>query len=218
LAVLEIKWESVQHVSPEAAPVVTGQTEEEVAAQPQAKLPDVPMVIFVCDPAGCEGFDKLQEVVFKKENVALGMKAFRTVKMLPSDVEKDPLLKDQGTEVPRLLIYDPVKSKVTVLEKNKLTAAALFAAMKKVADPVFGIDLDKRVKDHLKLLTERDQLANREKVITDKETRLAEDADKNAKDIKELQKDREEVTKQLQELATKEDGMWKLTPKAAKAA
>ena len=39
------------------------------------KWGEKPVVVYVCDEAaGCEGFDKLEEVVLKDEKVALGMK------------------------------------------------------------------------------------------------------------------------------------------------
>lgn len=180
---------------------------------------DKPLVIFVCDEAaGCEGFDKLEEVVFKNEKVALGMKAFRTVKMNPSAAEKEPLLADAGSEIPRLVVFDNLKNKAVVVEKGKLTASGLYNAMKKVADAVYEQKLDGIVKDHLKLLTERDQLANEEKVLAEKETRLSEEADKNKKDLAELKEERTAVQKQLEEISTKEKDLWKLTPKTAKAA
>jgi len=173
----------------------------------------------VCDEAaGCEGFDKLEEVVLKDEKVALGMKAFRTVKMHPDHAALDPVLADQGKEVPRMLIVDPTQMKVTVLEKGKLKASGLFSALKKVASKVYKENLDKVVKSHIKLLTEQDQLANAEKVIADKLARLAGEGEKSEKELAELKAEQTKVREELQAMAKKQQELWKLTPKDKKAA
>jgi hypothetical protein len=169
--------------------------------------------VFVCD-SGCEGFDKLQEVVFKAEKVAIGMKAFRAVKMTSEDAAAEPLLADTGDDVPRLVVYDPVKSKATLLAGSKLTAGALFAAMRKVSDGMYEQRLEVVVKDHLKLLTDRDQLSNRAKVLAEKETRLEEEGDKAKKEMEALAKEKGAVQTELEGLATKEREMWKLTLKS----
>jgi hypothetical protein len=197
--------------------VVTGEEATDPAGEEPVSLfagLDKPVVVYVCDMAGgCEGFDKLEEVVFKNEKVALGLKAFRTVKMDSANVESDPLLKDEGTEVPRLLVVDPVKEKVTVLEKGKLKANTLFSALKSTSARYYEENLDKVVKDHLKLLTERDQVSNELKVLQDKEGRSADDADKLAK----LKEERAEVEKRLEEFKQREVDLWKLTPKERSA-
>jgi hypothetical protein len=171
-------------------------------------------VVYVCDmTAGCEGFDKLEEVVFKNEKVALGLKAFRTVKMDRTNVDADPLLEGEGKEVPRLLVVDPVKEKVTVLEKGKLKANTLFSALKSTSARYYEENLDGLVKDHLKLHTERDQVSNELKVLQDKETRSADDAGKLAK----IKEERAAVEKRLADFRQRETDLWKLTPKQRSA-
>jgi hypothetical protein len=173
-------------------------------------------VVYVCDEStGCEGFDKLEEVVLKDEKVALAMKAFRTVKMHPDHAAVDPVTKDQGKDVPRMLIIEPTTLKVTVLEKGKLKASGLYAGMKKVAAKVYKEKLDTLVKSHLKLLTEQDQLANAEKVLADKLARLGAEDNKDEKEIAELKAEREEVQKALKDMADRQRDLWKLTPKAS---
>jgi hypothetical protein len=218
MAALDIKWEDTERVSAKAEAVVTGESEEQAEAKADApKAPDRPMVILVGDlSAGDDVSNKLANVVFKAENLALAMKAFRTVRMTASDAEADPLLAGQGSETPRLLVYDPAKAKVTVLEKGKLTASSIFGTLKKVADSYYEQNLEKTVKTHLKLLTERDQLANREKTLREKSERLAAEKEKK-KDVEEVQMELDEVQKELEGLATKEREMWNLTPKTKAA-
>ena len=164
------------------------------------------------DAASCDGVEKLEGVVFKDEKVALGMKAFRRIKMHPEAVAADPLLKGHGKAVPRMLLIDPVNVKISVLEKGRLKTSKLYKAMGKVASKVFKEKLDKVVKTHLNLLTEQDQLANAEKVLSGKVARLKD----NAKKLKKVKKEQEEVRTKLADIRKKQAELWKLTPKKAK--
>ncbi len=199
--------------------MVTGDAAEADAAAeaPASALvwTDRPILIYVCDEAtGCEGFDKLENVVLKDEKVALGMKAFRTLKMHPDHAAADPALEGKGREVPRMLLVNPGDLKVTVLEKGKLKTSALYDAMKKTASAFWKENLDKVVKAHLKLLTEQDQLANAQKVMEEKRARLAaEDGAKADKELKELAKEREELEAKMKALDEQEAALWALTPK-----
>ena len=155
-------------------------------------------------------------MILKDEKVALGMKAFRTVKMHPDDVDEDVVLEGKGKDVPRMLIVDPIKVKVTVLEKGKLKTSGLYGAMKKVSGKFYKEKLDKVVKTHLKLLTEQDQLANAEKVLTGKVARLkAEDGKSAEKELEKTEKEHEEVKEELAALREKTKALWELTPKNA---
>jgi len=193
--------------------------EETEAPSPFASI-ERPTLVYVAHAGvGGEEDKKLEDIVFKAEKVGLAAKAFRTVRMTPEAVEKDALLAGHGSEVPRLLVVDPVKEKIEILEKGKLKAGALYDALKSAAGRFYKESLDKVVKTHLKILTERDQLANEEKTLREKETRLGEEKDAAAK--KDLDKVKEEIAavqKQLEELATKERDLWKLTPKAEQSA
>ena len=225
MATLGIKWQTVERVSSDRdGAVVTGDTAKDSdseGAQTALKWSDKPIIVYVCDEAaGCEGFDKLEEVVLKDEKVALGMKAFRTIKMHPDDVAEDAVLSEaKGKEVPRMLIIEPIKMKITVLEKNKLKTSGLYGAMKKVAGKFWKEKLDKVVKSHLKILTEQDQLVNADKVLADKIGRLSGEDGKSAeKELEKVKKERDEVQTQMKELDEKESALWKLTPKKKKAA
>ena len=155
--------------------------------------------------------------MLKDEKVALGMKGFKTVKMHPDHAEIDPLLAGKGKTVPRMMIVDPTKMKVKVLEAKKLKASALFSAMKQASSKVYKEKLDKVVKSHLKLLGEQDRLVNAQKVLNDKATRLAgEDGKKAEKDLAKVKEERAEVDAELAEVRKKVKELWTLTPKNAK--
>ena len=202
--------------------VVTGEEETTTKKVESEKLSlkwgDKPVVVYVVDEAaGSDGFDKLEEVVLKDEKVALGMKGFKTVKMHPDHAELDPLLAGKGKTVPRMLIVDPTKMKVKVLEKGKLKASALFSAMKQTSGKVYKEKLDKVVKSHLKLLGKQDQLVNAQKVLDQKAGRLSGESGKKVeRELAELKKEREEVAAELAEIKKEQKELWTLTPKAAK--
>ena len=198
--------------------MVTGESaSEETTEAPASPLlwNDRPIIIYVCDEAaGCDGFDKLEEVTLKDEKVALGMKAFRRLKMHPDDVANDPILQGEGKDVPRMLLVEPESLKVTVLEKSKLKASKLFSSMKSVAGKVFTERLDKVVDDHIKLLTEQDQVVNAQKVVNDKLSRLRGENGKE-RDIAELEEEAKELNEQMAEFRKKQQELWVLTPKRA---
>jgi hypothetical protein len=177
------------------------------------------MVVLVGDLSdGSDVSEKLTNVVFKAENVALGMKAFRAVQIAAADAPNDPLVADAGKEVPRLLVWDPVAARMSVLEKGKLTAGSLFRAMKHVADGFYEEDLEKTVKTHLKLLVELDKTANQDKVLTEKEAKLSSEEGASAKkDLEEVRKELDEVRALIEDLQKKQSSIWKLTLKALKA-
>ncbi len=215
MAALTIQWHTVESITKPAVAVVTGEdaTEDEASDDAQLKWSDKPILVFVCDETEvCEGIDKINDIILKDEKIALGMRAFRTVKMDPEQVEADAILTGHGKDVPRMLLVDPVKTKVTVVEKSKLKASGLFSAMKKVSGKFWKEKLDKVVKDHLKMLTEQDKLANAEKTLADKEARAADDEKK----LEKVKKERADVRAELDELAKAQRELWKLTPKTEK--
>ena len=197
--------------------MVSGDEESDAAPatrEPTLRWTDKPILIYVCDEStGCEAFDKIEELVLKDEKVALGMKAFRTLKMHPDNVEADPLLKGRGKGVPRMIFLEPSKMKFQVLEPKKVKASALFKAMKRAAKGYWKESLDKVVKTHLKLLVEQDKLANELKNLETKMERLeGESGDRKAK---ELAEEIAEAKVRRTELRAKKTDLWKLTPKHA---
>ena len=163
-------------------------------------------------------FDKLETVVFANEKIGLAMKAFRAVRMSPEAADNDPILAERGKGEPRLLIVDPIKEKVKVLEEKKIKVSSLYKAMKSVAGKFYKEKLDKLVKSHLKMLNERDKLHNEEKVLKEKETRLAEeDSAKAKKDLEKVKEELAEIEKAIQENMDAQKELWKLTPKKAVA-
>jgi hypothetical protein len=217
MAALEIAWSDAERISPKQSAVVTGTSGDEAAAAAAPKKLDAakPIVVYVSDGSGGDEEKKLQDVTFKAEKVALGMKAFRTVRMTAEQAAADPLLAEKGKEGTRLLVINPLDRKVTVLEKSKLSAAAVFSALEDVSNKFYVEKLDKTVKTHLDLLCEQDQLANKERKLSDDLAREGEKKDdaKAKKEMEEIRADLGKVRKSMGEVGTKQRDLWKLTPK-----
>ncbi|MDF1700235.1 MAG: hypothetical protein P1V36_03665 [Planctomycetota bacterium] len=213
---INIQWRTAETISKVAKAVVSGdeasEETETVSREPVLKWTDKPLLVFICDEAsGCEAFDKIEELVLKDEKIALGMKAFRTVKMHPEHAAADPLLKDQGKGVPRMVFVNPAKMNFHVLEPKKVKPSALYSMMKRTAKGYWKESLDKVVKGHLKLLVQQDKLANQLKTLEAKKARVEEKDDEKklgsiAKEIAQVEEDRKA-------LRAKKAELWKLTPK-----
>ncbi len=218
MAALNIKWQDVQSiaVTPRNEVVVTGEDadegleEEAQSSEPKLRWNDRPILVYVCeDTLACADSEKFETIVLKDEKIALGVRAFRCVRMSPDQVDEDAILDGAGKDVPRVLVIDPIKVKVKVLESKDLKASKLFKAMKSVSNKFWKEKLDKVVKEHISMLTEQDQLANADKTLADKEERAAEDEAK----LEKVKAERKEVTDQLKDLLVKQRELWKLTPK-----
>jgi hypothetical protein len=206
----------VQRLSPREAVVVTGEQADDAEPAPKPAAAavlrsDKPVCVLVDDNVENDEQQKLKEVTFKAEKVGLALKAFRTVRMDSVQASADPLLAEQGKETPRLLLVNPTDGKVTVLEKGRLSASAVFNALESVSDKFYVQRLEKTVKAHLALLCDQDQLVNKEKQLTEAMGRAdPKDAKENAERKSEL----EAVRKDLSGMAKKQVELWKLTPKA----
>ena len=173
-------------------------------------------MVFVADTTlSMSDFENLNDIVFKNEKIGLAMKAFHAYRIDPEQADEDPILAEQGKGTPRLVVVDPLKEKCKVIEEKKIKVSGLYKAMKTVSNRFYKEKLDKLVKTHLKLLTERDQLANEVKVLNDKKTRLEEKGED--KKLKQLEKELAQVEEDLQKLAKDERELWKLTPKKSPA-
>ncbi len=198
------------------ADVVTGgEASEEAssdAAAPVLRWTDKPIFVYVCDEAGCEESEAFENQVLKIEKVALSTKAFRCVRMTPDQIEADALLKDEGKGMPRVLLIEPVKMKIAVVETKDMKAGKLAKAMAKTSGKFWKERLKTVIGAHLKMLTKQDQLSNALKTLSAKEARYKDDEAKLKKVTAEIKETNEELT----ELKKAQVELWKLTPKNTK--
>lgn len=177
-----------------------------------------PLCVLVSDNPSSEDEEKFQTLTLKAEKVALGLKAFRTVRLDSTQAAADPLLAEAGKDVPRLILIDPTEpTKATVLAKSRLSASAVYAALESASGRFYVEKLDKVVKSHLDLLCEQDQLVNKQKTLAaDLERAGAKDGAKAEKAAAEVKAELEQVRQALDKLAGAARDLWKLTPKSSK--
>ena len=153
-------------------------------------MADKPMFIYVREPGESDGgFDRIDKVVLDDNKVLVGMHAFKCVKMSPSDVQDDPLLADEGTELPRFIFVSPDYETVKVIEGSKIKAKTLFDQMSKFAKKAYGVNLKKTYKDTMKVLNEFDKVNSALKTLKEKRAR----GDLSKSDEKKMAKEEEEL-------------------------
>ncbi len=212
MAVLNKPWSTADRISPDTA-VVTGEGEEGAEA-PEPKIADQATLIYVTDGAETIGFDKIEKVVLMDDSVCVGMHAFKCVKMTPDAIAGDPLLADEGKEVPRFILVSRDCKKVDVIEGSKLSAKGLFKAMEKHAKYAYKTKFKKNIKDAIKVLGEFDKIANERKMLQMKEERN----DKPSKaDEKKMAKEKEELAQREKEAIELKAKLLTFEPKKLKA-
>ncbi len=205
----------MSRVSPESSGVVTGE-EAKKDEKSESELLDKPLFIYVTD-GGTEGaYDKIEKVVLDDNKVLIGMKAFRCVKMSPSDVNDDPLLSGQNKKDDRYFLFvSRDMTKITVIGDNKMKAKNVYNAMKKHASKDYKTKLDKSVKGVLKLCLEFDKINNAKKVLEQKKQRLGSDISKG--EAKKIEKELAELEEAQKEADAKRDELLKFELKQKSA-
>ncbi len=197
MRVLTAQWGSASRVSPKTD-VVTGEGSE-AGESADVELLAKPMFIYVTDGAEQGSFDKIEKVVLDDNKVLVGMKAFKCVKMSPSDVNDDPLLSghNKSKDTRYFLFVSRDYKKVTALTGAKVKAKTVYKTMKKFAAKAYKTKFDKNVSATLKLLIEFDKINNGLKILSEKEKR--EGADISKAEAKKIAKEKEELTKRQKE-------------------
>jgi hypothetical protein len=213
LAALKVSFTTVPSVSKAAAVVTGDEAEGTTPAAPTLRWTDKPILVYVCSEAGCEESEVFENQVLKIEKVALSTKAFRCVRMTPDQVDEDAILKDNGKTVPRVLLVEPVKMKIDVVETKDMKAGKLAKAMEKTSGKFWKERLKTVIGAHLKMLTKQDQLSNALKTLAAKEARYKDDEAK----LKKVAAEIKETNEELAELKKAQVELWKLTPKNTSA-
>jgi len=191
--------------------VVTGVTDSALPTEPVSAFArlDRPAVLLIGEPA--EATAEMQEclqVVFSTEKICSGMRAFMPLRMAAVHAGDDPLISEHGEKVPRVLVIDPVKERIAVLEGNRVRAGVLFKEMARASKRVWKENLTRTVKAHAKLLVKRDTLHD---LLTVAKQRLERAEDE--KERADIEADAQELEIELENLRVKERALWLLTRK-----
>jgi hypothetical protein len=155
-------------------------------------------------PETAEDTAKTEESVLKDENVALGARLFRSVKIKGDRISKEhPHWRTLGGKsLPRLVVVDTSGKKVGGLEGNDLTSASkLFKLMQKASAKTYRNDLEKVVKESRSLLDDMDRI----------EAKLAQVAEqrKSASGAKDraLEQEQSELTTEMEAVKARETAL-----------
>ncbi len=130
-----------------------------------------PLMVFLGSdlPDAAKLMSELDTGVFGDENVAVGARLFKAVRLKGDKVSKDhphwPTL--GGKALPRVVVIDASGKKAGMLEGNELSASNLFKTMKKAAAKTYKSDLDKVVKETRGLLDEMDRIEAKQKLLVE---------------------------------------------------
>ncbi len=173
---------------------------------------DKPMMVYVMsdDPADSET-RKLDSVAFAKEQVGIGAKFFRAIKMTTGDAAQDRIIKDAGKAVPRIVFLRRDYAVANVLEGNELSGGGIVKAMQQVAAKEYVNNFDTMVKEYISLLNDLDRLESKKAAIEDQKRRVAEKANKS-KEVK-IARDEAEYKAEMQAWEAKETKLKELKVK-----
>ncbi|MSR47055.1 MAG: hypothetical protein EXS13_08320 [Planctomycetes bacterium] len=118
-------------------------------------------------PEAAQKITDLETKIFGDENVAVGARLFRAVRLKGDKITKSHAFWNTigGKELPRVVIIDATGRKAGDLEGGDLSASSLFKVMKKAASKTYKTDLDKVVKSTRELLDEMDQIEAKQKLL-----------------------------------------------------
>lgn len=180
---LNINWEGVEDVAPRAA--TTGQSSG--AAVGDAMRADRPMLVLVAGSGADEkAMTKLEDVVFKSEQVAIGAKFFATLKITPEQAAQDRVLSKAGTDAPRVVLVTRDYKVHDVLDGSGVSASKLLKSMESLARAEYQTDFGAVLKDYAKLLNERDRLDDKKSTLDEQRSRAGDNRSKAEKIEREM--------------------------------
>jgi hypothetical protein len=183
--------------------VATGEGVEATEQGGSAMRSEKPVIVYIAaDDATDSATRKLEEVVFKSEQLAVGAKFFVTLKMSSGDALQDRILKDAGKGEPRLVFLTRDYGVHTVLDSKAMSAGRITKAMEALVRETYENSFDGMVKEYIKLLNEMDRVEGRKSTLADQKARLAEKP--NAGKAKKLEREEQEIQAEADRLTARE--------------
>jgi len=175
---------------------------------------DKPMMVYVMsdDPTDSET-RKLDSVAFAKEQVGVGSKFFKAIKMTTGDAAQDRIIKDAGRHIPRIVFLKRDYTVATVLEGNELSGGGIVKAMQQVVAKEYVNNFDAMVKSYISLLNDLDRLESKKAAIEDQKRRVAEKANKSKEN--KIARDEAEYKAEMEAFEAKEKKILELKVKGA---
>jgi hypothetical protein len=156
-------------------------------------------------PDAAKAMSELEPKVFGDENVAVGARLFRSIRLKGDKIAKEhPHWQTLGgRELPRVIVVDANGQKSGTLEGKELSASNLFKTMKKAASKTYKADLDKIVKETSELLDEMDRIEAKQKVLAEQKKTA------NGKKAEQIAEEEQALVKQLKDVQARDSELLK---------
>lgn len=203
-------------VAPQAAATAGEESGGENRAA-MAVVAEKPLFIFVvADDATNAEMRKLEDVIFKNEDVAVGAKFFECVKVTAADAGRDRILQTTGEATPRLVFLTRDYKVQSTFGPNQLSAGKIKKSMGSLAASVYEMSFDKVLSEYKKLLNELDRLDSVRKNLETQKAKLAADPSKSEQ--KKLERDEKEYQEGMASWEQQERKLLTFTRKGEKPA
>lgn len=174
-----------------------------------------PMMIYVTSEDETDtATNKLEQVVFASEKLAIGAKFFDTIKIAPGDASENRVLARAGKRAPRIVFLGRDYKLHKVLEDRRLTPGQITKAMSTLVRKEYVTSFNTMVKGYAKALNELDRLEARKTQLGDMAARLAERP--NAGKLKKLERMRKAYEKDRAAWQARHDKLLELKSKERK--
>lgn len=190
MAVLNIRWETLDRVSPATA----AKTGEQAGDEAEPVRLDRALMVFIHDQ-GDAAAEKIEKIAFDPDKVRVGSNYFRCVRVSPTNAKKDPILQEFAEDAPCVVFVSTEVEVVEDLDEKKVSGSKIFKAMEKTAKKSYDrLSLGKNVKKMLKVLNELDKIADERSVLEEKEGR-----DPSKAELKKIAREKEELDERQEE-------------------
>ncbi len=203
----------MSEVAPKA--LVTGESAEATEQVEANQVSDKPLFVFITDSdATSDLMRKLEDIAFKNEDVGVGSKFFRCVRMTEADAARDRILKDAGRGTPRLVFMRRDYTVHTVIDGRDLKASAILKGMKALVSLTYENNFDRMTRDYKKLLNELDRLDSVRQRLDDLKIRVQEKGDASSQ--KKLESEQKEYDSEVADWNAREGKLLLLRRKGEK--
>lgn len=121
-----------------------------------------PVLAIVGDPSRT----RMEQAIGADERVTLALRAFRAVKITTMDASQDPMLAPSASQGPRTVVLGLDGKSVAVLPLERVTAGAVWDALRTAIRTGYGADLDALVEREREVQRDLDRVEIDRKALT----------------------------------------------------
>lgn len=169
-----------------------------------------PVVVYFYSPEDKKEMDRIQEAIFKVENVGASLRAFKLFKLDVTRIDRDDLKKEYAKNTPKFLFMDGDGKAIVNLD-HAITTPNFLSAMKKTFAAAYSASYDEFIRAHRALLDRVDAVNSKKALIAAKREQLKtrSRSDKTVELEKEFAKDDVALTAEEEKIAADEARLFK---------